>query len=656
MNLIRIGLASIDTIVGGKKSNFDRIISAARQMAEQGCAIGAFQEQVLYGYPAEDLIQWPSFVDGQWQSLLRFAGLTAELSTPTVFCIGLTVRHANGELYNVNAVVCNGKILGLVPKEKLPTYNVFYEARTFSSGTPYLLDAINGVPFGDLIFRFPHFVLGVEVCEDIWSSDGPMKRRAYDGAEIIVNASASPWRAGITGTRREMIPTRAADNQCIIVYANMYGGNDSLVFDGGGCINQNGRMVLETPRWQEGVWTQVVDLDRTRRQRAENTTWRSDRRTYLTEGRHVHLITSDEAVTPDNNLPYPYPVNRSFFLPAKETRQSAYEEFLEDLLQAMKVGLSGYFEKSGVFQRIGIALSGGKDSALCAIVAWLYAQERFAHLTEAEEKRQAVADFLSFFSMPTRFNSDTTKSIAQQLSAELGASFFEYSIEGALDIELAATQAMLGGQEPNRSTKQNIQARLRGSRMWNWSNTANGMWIQTGNMTEKALGYTTVGGDQMGAFSLIGNMPKTVIIALLRYVAVKYQLKSVARLLETKASAELEADQEDERDLAPFAILDTLYALFVGEKYSPAEVYTVVRQMWTDEELTAIFPGYTRGLLKQWVKKFIRLFRASIFKWVFSPETVHLGSLDLDRERALQLPVIQSAEWLNPEELDSLPD
>ena len=118
--------------------------------------------------------------------------------------------------------------------------------------------------------------VAVEVCEDAWSPDGPMRRRCYSGSEIVVNVSTSPYRMGIDSTRREMLATRAADNQALLLYANAVGGQDGLIYDGGGFIFQNGRLVFEAPRFVEGWWSTVVDLDRTRRLRMENTTWRSD--------------------------------------------------------------------------------------------------------------------------------------------------------------------------------------------------------------------------------------------------------------------------------------------------------------------------------------------------------------------------------------------
>ena len=127
--------------------------------------------------------------------------------------------------------------------------NVFYEARTFSHGGPRLALDAAGVPLGDYIFRFDFGLVAIEVCEDAWSPDGPMRRRCYSGAELVVNVSSSPYRMGIDATRREMLATRSADSQTVLLYANAVGGQDGLVYDGGGFCFQNGRRVFEAPRF-----------------------------------------------------------------------------------------------------------------------------------------------------------------------------------------------------------------------------------------------------------------------------------------------------------------------------------------------------------------------------------------------------------------------
>ena len=241
MRLVRVGLGSIDTTVGAFRENTDRALALAHDMAADGVTIGIFPEQAIGGYPVEDLIQWQGFVERQWPELERFARETAGLAT--VFVIGVSVLH-EGLRYNCAATVAGGSIRSLTPKEKLPTYNVFYEGRTLSRGVPGALSDVHGVPFGDFIVRFDFGTIAPEVCEDLWSPDGPTRRRTYSGAELVCNVSASPFRLGVVQTRRELIATRAADYQCSFAYANLAGSNDGLIFDGGGYLNQNVKWVL----------------------------------------------------------------------------------------------------------------------------------------------------------------------------------------------------------------------------------------------------------------------------------------------------------------------------------------------------------------------------------------------------------------------------
>ena len=183
MRLAKLAVASISPTVGAVRSNVDRLIVMAREMADANVTIAAFPEQVVGGYPPEDLVQWPGFLIGQRRELERFAAATQHAAT--VYVIGLAVS-ANDQIFNTAAVVHRGRIVGLVPKEKLPTYNVFYEGRTFSRGGPGLSLDADGIPFGDYRFQFDFGDLAVEVCEDAWSPDGPMRRRCYSGSEIVV--------------------------------------------------------------------------------------------------------------------------------------------------------------------------------------------------------------------------------------------------------------------------------------------------------------------------------------------------------------------------------------------------------------------------------------------------------------------------------------
>src|SRR6185295_17088743 len=304
MRLIKIGIGSVDPTVGAVRSNVDHMLAQARAMAADDVTIGCFSEQVVGGYPAEDLVQWRSFLAAQRTELERFAAETAD--TSTVFVVGVAVG-VGGQIFNCAAVMQGGAILGFVPKEKLPTYNVFYESRTFSRGAAGLALDAGGVPLGDYLFQFDFGLLAVEVCEDVWSPDGPMRRRCYSGAEMVVNVTSSPFRVGVVSTRKEMLATRSADNQVTLAYANTVGAQDGLVFDGGGYVFQNGRPMLEAPRFRQGWAACVVDLDRTLRARREASTWRSDWETFQREEVAVPVLRSAAPTADRTQLAYPAP-------------------------------------------------------------------------------------------------------------------------------------------------------------------------------------------------------------------------------------------------------------------------------------------------------------------------------------------------------------
>lgn len=636
MRLVKLGVASVNATVGAIRSNVDRCIRLAAAMAEDNVTVGVFPEQVISGYAAEDLVQWPGFVETQRREVERFASETARFRT--VFAIGLTVG-IGGDLFNVGALIHAGRILGFTPKEKLPTYNVFYEARVFSRGVAGMTLDAAGIPCGDEIFAFDFGTIALEVCEDIWSPDGPMRRRCYSGAEIVCNLSASPFRAGVVGTRREMIATRASDNQCTIVYANLVGGNDGLVFDGGGFVNQNGRPMLDAPRFREGFVSTVVDLDRTTRARREASTWRSDLETFRRDERPVRLRKIEQATADRSMLAYPAPPpGTTFFLPSTTIpARTSRDELLDDFHDALALAVADYYRKIGAFKCIGIALSGGRDSLLTLLIAHR-AIELLHPDVEPAVLREKMSGLLKAFYMPSRYSSDATQAAAAQICADLGADFMVIPIEEAFQRELDTTHEMLGGGtiEATEITKQNIQARIRGQRMWNWSNTSGALFLQTGNMSEKALGYTTVGGDLEGAFSVIANLPKTVVIALIERLEKRFGYAGIRATLSTTAGPELASNQSGEAELMPFEVLDACLYLYGAEKLAADEVA---------KALPSIFPTRDPQQLASWAQKFARLFSQSIFKWVQSPLAIHVGSLDLDRERALQLPVVQRTEW-----------
>jgi len=633
IKLARFGLASLKSVIGAFVSNTDKLIEYAVKMAAQHCTYAVFGECSISGYPAQDLVGWEGFIVPQLEQLKRFAEVTKDYDT--VFVLGLNVLYES-QVYNVAAVVHRGSVIGLVPKEKLPNYDVFDEYRTLALGIPGFLDAVERMKFGDMVFRTSAGTFAVVICEDAWSLEGPVARRAYSGAETIISINGSPFRSGTWNTRRELVSTVAANNYVTVVYVNKAGGKDALSFDGGGFVNQCGRMLCES-KIKDGFTVCDVDLSRTSRIRRLNATRRGDEAEFKRKGEKCAVVTLDgPMIVNHESFRYPVPDSKNFFIPADP---QARKEYFVELIEAKVTGLDGYMAGTGAFEGILIALSGGKDSVLTLLDAHHYATKVRGLSGEALKK------FILCVSMPTKHNSQTTRDISRDICAELGVGFIEIPIGEDVERMQALGRSLLPpGAELDRLTKQNTHPRVRAGIMWMLSNQFKMLWLQTGNMSEAAVGYTTIGGDNQGGLSLIGNLPKTVIIGMLNHMKDTMFLRSDAleRLMVTKASAELEDNQEDEKDLMPFPLLDACLYLFAGERMMPADVLFVLEQM---------FEEYSEEQLKAWVIKFVKLFRAAIYKWVQRPIAIHLGSLDLDYLRALRFPVVTSLEWLELEKL-----
>jgi NAD+ synthase (glutamine-hydrolysing) len=447
-----------------------------------------------------------------------------------------------------------------------------------------------------------------------------------------------------------MLATRSSDNQTVLIYANAVGAQDGLVFDGGGLVFQNGRLVLDAPRFREGWAAAVVDLDRTSRLRMENTTWRTDCEAFRLQRLDVPVIRCPGATADRSRLAYPAPDGGSFFLPASQTvHVDPRDAALDDLFEALAVGVQGYFEKTAAFTSLGIALSGGRDSMLTLLVAWRAAQ-LIAEAVQSGEAGKAegpahqprAGGLITAFYMPSRHSLESTRTAAHTLAAELGVELRTVAIDEATAREITATRDMLSGGDITELTRQNIQARIRGQRMWNWANSSGALFLQTGDMSEKAVGYTTIGGDLEGALSVIANVPKTVVNALLERLHRRFGFLGIAETLATTPGPELADAQSAETELMPFPIIDACLHLYAAEKMSPGEV---------EHALVSLFPETSREQAHQWASRFARMFTQSIYKWVQSPLSLHVGSLDLERERALQMPVVQKTEWTDGAEV-----
>lgn len=287
-------------------------------------------------------------------------------------------------------------------------------------------------------------------------------------------------------------------------------------------------------------------------------------------------------------------------------------QHMEALWEALAFGLGEYIKTAGCFKCIGLGLSGGRDSALGLLVAW-----RWAH----SQPNPPPYPQVYAFSMPSPYSSPQTRKAAQTLAEELGVCFAELSIEAAYAREKEAVESMLG-HAANDTTLQNIQARIRSLRMWNWANSAQALFLQTGNHSEKAVGYTTLGGDFSGGFALLSDLPKTVVIRLLHHIQSRLHLEGLERILALPAGPELAQGQKAEAELMPFPLLDTLLEGLLGEGLLGEGLLAFAQQR---------LPPMDSQALRKHINRLQRLVFLNQHKWRHAPPGLRLYSKSLSR-------------------------
>ncbi len=661
MKLLRVGLGILNPTVAGIRQNTDLALALAVKAARGKVAVLAFPEMCLFGYTPGDRVQTPGLLEIQVEELQRFARETGKLEYPTVFVVGLAIPH-QGNLYNVAAVVCGGKILAYIPKEALPGYDIFYDPRFFSRGFPGMSFRVGGVPLGDFTIGLPFGIMSTAVCEDDWDPLGPLGRRAFSGAVLHANISAPPFRFGINNTRLEMTRTRSSDFLVAYLYAGLLGANDGLVFDGPGFVHHCGRTALMTPRWREGLYTTVLDLEMVDVLRWRNRTWADAYLNFQRAGEIVPVIACPWGPKPDNTLSYPVPKRKSIYLGSGTRQILPMVEILTDLREALVLGFVDYYVKTGAFSRIIHLLSGGADSLFSLHIMVEGMRRIFSRLSD-EERDRKIRETIICLSLPTVHNSTATKNIARVACEELGVTFLEIPIGEEVERETAAVISALDriGVPITDVTRQNIIARVRAARAWNISNSLCALVPNNSKLEESGAGYCTFLADHAGGLSLTGDVPKVLIDELLRRIdrteGRKRGWKHIGICLATKPSAELAANQTDEDDLGPYPVLGNILYYFMYERKMPSEIYWILRQTWTDKELTRMYPKYRRGDLKKWVRHYLLAYATSEAKRSQMPISIHVGNVDLDYKRAWHEPIVQGP-WIKEDlrRLDEMPD
>jgi len=514
---LRVVAAQLNLVVGDLEGNATRILDAYERAEQVGADLVAFPELAITGYPPEDLLLRPAFVAQAGEWLEKVAARTGRAAAVIGF------PQPDRDLYNAAAVCAQGRVLGVYRKHLLPNYAVFDEERYFE---PWASDG-------------PLFVVGgarvaVTVCEDAWSPTGPVLTQAAGGAELVVNINASPYYAGRLRERETMLSTRAADASVPILYVNLVGGQDELVFDGASLlVDGDGQVLARAEQFTEDFLVVDVDVRPAFRRRALDPRGR---------GRAAPL---SEVQVSDVRLGEP-PV-----VPRVEEPLAPVREVYEALVLATR----DYVHKNG-FTDVLIGLSGGVDSSLVAAVA-----------ADALGPEHVVGIL-----MPSRFSSPGSVSDAEALAENLGARTMTVPIEAAHAAFLTMLAEPLGAGGSGLA-EENLQARVRGTILMTISNKFDWLVLTTGNKSEMATGYSTLYGDMAGGFAVIKDVPKTLVYALARDRNERAGRALIPdSVLEKPPSAELRPDQRDSDSLPDYAVLDPIVEGYVEDDRSVGEL------------------------------------------------------------------------------------
>jgi NAD+ synthase (glutamine-hydrolysing) len=513
MKTLRIGLAQINSTVGDFEGNVRKIVDALDRARGLGVGLVAFPELAVPGYPPEDLLFKPAFIEAN----LRALDDVARASRGLTAVVGFVDRR--DDIFNAAAVLHDGRQAGVYHKRYLPNYGVFDENRYFQAGTETPVFTLGDVTFA------------VNICEDIWYPTGPSTIQALAGAELVVTINSSPYHAGKGHDRQRMVATRAADDLVCLAYVNMVGGQDELVFDGGSLlVNEHGECVARGRQFEEDLVVADLDLEGVFRARL-----RDSRRRKEKVGVEARVVPVSLAARPSAAAPA---------LPARAPVPPL--DAIDEIFRALVLGTRDYVRKNG-FKRVVIGLSGGIDSSLVAAVA-----------VEALGRENVTG-----VTMPSPFSSTGTRRDARRLAKNLGIEFLSLPITSVLRAYKRTLARPFKGLKED-VTEENLQARIRGNLLMALSNKFGWLVLTTGNKSEYAVGYTTLYGDMAGGFAVIKDVPKTLVYEVSRHVNVLARRAVIPESVFDRApSAELRPDQRDQDTLPPYAELDEILEAYV---------------------------------------------------------------------------------------------
>lgn len=631
---IKIAVATPEIHVADCKYNAEQICNAIDEVAKKDVQLLVFPELCLTGYTCSDLFWQNLMLKNAVKQTKRVAEHAADMDT--IIMVGLPFEY-EGKLYNVAAVLYHGKVVGLIPKHNIPNYSEFYEARHFAPGHREVIDvdfAGEKVPMGmNLLFKasdIEGFVLGAEVCEDVWVADPPSISHALAGATVIANLSASDEITGKDIYRKNMILSQSAKLICGYVYADAGEGESStdLVFSAHNMIAENGNMVAEANRFQNETIYADLDLDRIRSERRRMTTFHQYPDT------DYRIVTLDMAEK-DFVLDRKYD-NAPFVPKNKQDRDKRCDEIITIQSMGLKKRLKHTNARSAV-----IGISGGLDSTLALLVT----VRAFDML--GKDRKDIIA-----VTMPGFGTTDRTYTNALTLIEKLGATLLEINIADAAMEHFKAI-----GHDPDIHdvTYENVQARQRTLYLMNLANEYSGMVIGTGDMSELALGWATYNGDHMSMYGVNASVPKTLVRHLVRYFADTCDNKELADtlldVLDTPVSPELlppdkngNIAQKTEDLVGPYELHDFFIYYMLRLGYEPAKIYFLA--------INAFDGIYDKATILKWLKNFYRRFFSQQFKRSCLPDGPKVGSVAVSPRGDLRMPSDGCAsEWLEQLEM-----
>ena len=647
LDFVRVACAVPAVRVGDTKKNASDICDFLKRADDQNVDLLVFPEMALTGYTCQDLFFQEALHDGVKRGLREI--LDASAACPAVTAVvGLPLR-IGARMFNCAAVISGGEVRGVVPKTSIPNYSEFYEKRWFASGDELTQDAFD---IGSLLGEYPKLVpmgqnllfqigegtlVGVEICEDLWTPLPPSHLLALSGAEVIVNLSASNETIGKRVYRRELVTHQSASLDCVYAYCSA-GSTEStqdLIFSGQSLIVENGKLLAET---KEAIATdyllvQDCDLGKVRADRRRNRSYADTAVRYGADAKIVPL--RDGLLRSDGTL---YPLEKLPFVPSQ--RQNRIQRCME-IFQMQVAGLKQRLAVIGNPNAV-IGISGGLDSTLALLVA-----------VEAMRQLGRPATDVYGVTMPCFGTSDRTYNNSWELMRTLGISCKEINIKEAVSLHFSDIGHDSGVHD---GTYENSQARERTQILMDYASVVKGIVVGTGDLSELALGWCTYNGDHMSMYGVNASIPKTLIRWMIDAIS---EMRSFAAsrpvlqdILDTPISPELlppDAEgriaQHTEDLVGPYALHDfyLYYTLRFG--CTPRKVYALACRAFEGD-----FDGET---IKKWLKTFYRRFFTQQFKRSCLPDGVKVGSVSLSPRGDWRMPSDASARlWL--EEVDSL--